>query len=204
MFDGRRALNAFTQPHPDIRLRTNWPLRGASLPEHATPETGILRVREIASAQVDRPPQKLQARRVSVDLTGTWKLIGWRRIAEDGTVTHPLGEHPHGLLIYAANGRMAVQMTAADRPRLDTGDPVGGDAQARADAYSTCLAYFGTYELRGEEVVHRIDMSLFPNWSGQEQVRPFTLEDGELTLRTPPTPGPNGTVVNEIAWSRER
>ena len=142
-------------------------------------------------------------RAVTVDLTGTWKLIGWRRIAEDGTVTHPLGEHPHGLLVYAANGRMMVQMTEADRPRLDTSDPVGGDAQARAAAYSTCLAYFGTWELRGEEVVHQIEMSLFPNWSGQEQVRPFTLEDGELVLRTPPTPGPSGTVVNEIAWSRE-
>jgi hypothetical protein len=54
-----------------------------------------------------------------------------------------------------------------------------------------------------DTVVHRIDMSLYPNWSGEEQRRPFTYENGELTLRTLPTPGPSGTVVNEMVWARD-
>ena len=41
-------------------------------------------------------------------------------------------------------------------------------------AYSTCLAYFGRYAVHGDTVVHPIDVSLFPNWSGAEQSRPFT------------------------------
>lgn len=138
-----------------------------------------------------------------IDLTGTWKLVAWRRVADDGTVTHPFGQNAHGLLIYAADGRMAVQMTAPNRRTLPTDDPLGGDPQLRADAYSTCLAYFGSYEVEDDAVVHRIDMSLFPNWSGEEQRRPFTYENGELILRTPPTVGPNATVVNEIVWIRE-
>ena len=93
-------------------------------------------------------------------------MVAWRRVADDGTVTYPLKEDAHGLLVYAANGQMIVQLAAADRPQLDTNDALGGDVQARADAYSTCLAYFGTYEVDGDKVIHRVDASLFPNWSG--------------------------------------
>lgn len=138
-----------------------------------------------------------------MDLTGTWTLVAWRRVADDGSVTYPLGEDAHGLLVYTANGRMIVQLAAADRPQLDTTDALGGDVQERADAYSTCLAYFGSYEVDGDTVVHRIDASLYPNWSGAEQSRPYTWDGHELVLRTPPVEGPTGTVVNEIAWARE-
>jgi hypothetical protein len=99
---------------------------------------------------------------------------------------------------------MAVQISQSNRPPLATGDPLGGDAHARADAYSSYLAYFGTYEVQDESVVHRIDGSLFPDWSTQEQVRPFTLKDGELVLHTPPMQVSGGTtVINELAWTRE-
>jgi Lipocalin-like domain len=137
-------------------------------------------------------------------LGGTWKLIAWRRIAADETVTYPLGADARGQLIYAVNGRMAVHITAAVRPALTTDDPLGGDVAARADAYSTYLAYFGTYELAGESVVHYIDGSLFPNWSGEKQVRSFTLEGDELVLRTPAMADDSGaTVVNELVWTRD-
>jgi hypothetical protein len=141
---------------------------------------------------------------MSEELVGTWQLVAWRRLADDGTVTYPLGEDAHGLLVYTRDGRMAVHMMAANRPALDTTDPLGGPVQQRADAYSTCLAYFGSYEVRDKTVIHRVDASLYPNWSGAEQERPLTYEDGQLVLRTPPTPGPHGTVVNEIAWTREK
>jgi hypothetical protein len=140
---------------------------------------------------------------VAVDLVGTWQLVAWRRVVGDATVTYPLGEDAHGLLVYTANGRMIVQLVAANRPQLDTTDALGGDVQARADAYSTCLAYFGTYEVDGDTVIHSVDSSLFPNWSGAVQARPYTYDGRELVLRTPPVSGPDGTVVNELAWARE-
>ena len=137
---------------------------------------------------------------MAVDLSGVWKLAAWRKIAQDGSITYPLGEDAHGQLVYTETGRMAVQMTAANRLLLDTSDPVGGDTQQRADAYSTCLAYFGSYEVRDDAVVHRIDVSLFPNWSGAEQLRPFCFNDDQLVLKTPPA---DTGVVNEIAWVRD-
>jgi hypothetical protein len=117
-------------------------------------------------------------------IVGTWKLAAWRRIGEHGEITYPLGRNASGVLIYARDGKMAVQMVAADRPPVDGGDALGGDVNQRAAAYSTCLAYFGTYEVHGDTVIHRIESSLYPNWSGTEQARPFTCDGQELVLRT--------------------
>ena len=137
-------------------------------------------------------------------LRGTWQLVAWRRIAADGAITYPLGADARGQLIYTSNGRMAVQITAASRSPLATDDPLGGDAAARAEAYSTYLAYFGTYELNGEKVTHRLTGSLFPNWNGEEQVRAIVFEGDDLVLRTPPMELADGSiVVNELAWSRD-
>ena len=137
-------------------------------------------------------------------LGGTWRLIAWRRIATDGVVSYPLGRDAQGQLSYAPNGRMSVQITAENRPAMETTDPLGGDVAVRAEAYSGYLAYFGTYEVQGDAVVHTIEGSLFPEWSGEKQVRPFTLADDQLVLRTPPMQtGDGATVVNELSWARD-
>jgi hypothetical protein len=120
----------------------------------------------------------------------------------DGSQTFPLGENAQGTLLYTDDGYMSAMMTAADRPEIDGGDPLGGDPEARAAAYSTCLAYSGTWQRQGDTVTHRLTDSLYPNWSGTIQPRSIEDRDGELILRTP-TDGPGG-VVNEIAWARPR
>lgn len=137
-----------------------------------------------------------------MSILGSWSLRGWRRIIDGGEPTYPLGEAATGVLIYADDGTMAVQMVAADRPSIDTDDALGGDPGQRAAAYSTCLAYFGTFEVEGDRVIHRVRGSLFPNWSGSVQSRPIAFEGDVLVLRTPPTTGPGGAVVNEISWVR--
>lgn len=138
---------------------------------------------------------------MSITIAGSWKLLAWRRYVGD-EVIYPLGEDVTGILIYAEDGSMAVQMFAAQRPAIPTTDPLGGTLEERAAAYSTCLAYFGTWAQQGDKIVHHITASLFPNWSGTVQARPFTCDGQELVLRTPPEEGPDGIVVNEIAWVR--
>jgi hypothetical protein len=142
---------------------------------------------------------------VTDSLKGTWQLVAWRRIAADGTISYPLGADARGQLIYTSNGMMAVQIAAASRPPISTDDPLGGDTSARAGAYSTYLAYFGTYEVKGEQVIHHLDSSLFPNWGGEEQARAIGYEGDDLVLRTQPMKLADGTtVVNELAWSRDK
>lgn len=132
-------------------------------------------------------------------LAGTWRLRVWRRFNEDGSTSCPFGDNPNGVLLYAADGTMAVQMMTAERPAIDSQDPLGGATEERAAAYSTCLAYFGTYEVKGQVVTHRLDSSLFPNWSGTVQERPFVLVEQELVLKVN---NDNGTTTNEIVWTR--
>jgi hypothetical protein len=139
---------------------------------------------------------------MSLKVVGSWRLVAWRRIVQGGETTYPLGEQATGMLLYTADGRMAVQMLAPGRAPLATSDALGGTEAERAAAYSSCLAYFGTYVVDGDSVVHWVEGSLFPNWSGTTQTRPGELRGIELTLRTPPVEGPQGAVVNEIVWAR--
>lgn len=136
------------------------------------------------------------------DIVGRWTLIACEvRIGD--TVNRPLGEHPEGVLSYTRDGWMFVQIVGRDRAALASTDPLGGTEQERAAAYATCLAYCGTYELRGEHIVHRIQLSSFPNWAGDEQVRFVDLDGDRLALRTEPIETPAGTFAAELRWVRE-
>ncbi|MBV9314835.1 MAG: lipocalin-like domain-containing protein [Pseudonocardia sp.] len=136
-----------------------------------------------------------------MEIEGTWKLVTWRRIAPDGSVSFPLGPDPEGQLTYTSDGYMSVVLVSASRPPIAGGDPLGGDIEARAEAYSTCLAYTGTYVRDEATVIHYIEQSLYPNWSDTKQPRLITDRDGQLVLTTPSQAG-MPTTVNEIVWAR--
>ncbi len=145
---------------------------------------------------------RLGVRGMSKDIVGSWRLIGWRRIDEHGNISYPLGADAVGLLIYGPDGRMAVQMTTKNRPNLAIHDPLSGEPAELARAYSTCLAYFGTYEVDGDFVIHNVQQSLYPNWSNTEQRRPYNCDGQTLILLTPPSESANGAVFNEMSWER--
>jgi Lipocalin-like domain len=44
---------------------------------------------------------------------------------------------------------------------------------------TVALAYFGSYEVQGDVIVHRIDASLFPNWTGTVHERLNALLDAD-------------------------
>jgi hypothetical protein len=134
------------------------------------------------------------------DIAGVWRLETWRKHGDDGTLRYPFGEKPLGTLIYTPDGYMAVQMLEAQRATLDTDDALGGTTDERAAAYSSCLAYFGRYEVQGESVIHHVEGSLFPNWSMTTQDRPFVCKGEELSLQVKDE---NGRITNEILWRRE-
>jgi hypothetical protein len=138
-----------------------------------------------------------------IRIEGQWNLQHWRRVAEDGTVVgYPFGPDATGMLVYTATGGMIVMMAKAGREKIDTQNAIGGTVDERASAYSGYLAYFGRYEVKGNEVHHIIDSASFPNWSGDLQARPFETDGTHLVLRTLPTLIDGVTVVNEMAWVR--
>lgn len=123
--------------------------------------------------------------------------------ADDGSLSSPLGPNPEGSLVYTAGGWIAAQLCAADRAELPTDDLRGGDPSDHAAAFSSYFAYCGTYEIKGNTVVHSVTMSLVPNWVGSSQVRYFEVNDDELVLRTPPIEVRGQLLVHEFRWQRD-
>jgi hypothetical protein len=119
-------------------------------------------------------------------LVGTWKV---ERIADTdvatGRVVHPYGEHPKGYIVYDPTGHLHVQVmrTPATRPFVSGDDAKGTDAEVRA-AYDGYVAYFGTYEVDMDKgmVIHRVEGSLMPSYTGTDQPRPFRIEGDVLTI----------------------
>jgi hypothetical protein len=119
------------------------------------------------------------------------------------TLVHPLGERPQGMIYYADDGWMAVQISGRDRPAIASSLPSGGTEQEKAAAYSTYLAYCGTYAVRDGHIVHSVRLSLFPNWVGDNQVRSAELQGDQLVLGAS-VETPDGTAVAELRWVRPR
>ena len=120
-------------------------------------------------------------------LVGTWRLVSWEnRSVVDGRVSYPLGEAAVGYIMYGEDGHVSVTISRPDRAKFATEDLLGGDAEERARAAGTYVSYCGRYEFRGDTVVHRVELSLFPNWVGIEQERLVEIEGNRLTLSTRP------------------
>jgi hypothetical protein len=54
----------------------------------------------------------------------------------------------------------------------------------------------------GNEVIHRIQASLIPNWIGGEQLRFWTLDGDTLTIATPPLRLDGRPQVSTLVWKR--
>ena len=115
-------------------------------------------------------------------LVGVWKLVVWVQDYDDGRVVRPFGGSPGGQLMYSPGGHMSGVISAGDRPDFAGGAQWDAPESERAHAYSTFLAYAGTFTVDGDTVIHHVETSLFPNWVGREQRRLVDLSGDRLTL----------------------
>lgn len=169
--------------------------------EHVSGELWFIHLRkEAASGQV--PTETLPA--AARDLVGTWRLLRWEAVGDDGSRTAPLGERVEGILVYTAAGTMITVIGPAGRPRLSSPDPLrGGPAEERLRSAETFIAYAGSYRVEGEDVVHTVAMSLYPNWVGTRQVRHLALPDQQtLVLTTGPFLVDGRRAVQRLTWTR--
>ena len=136
-------------------------------------------------------------------VVGTWRLELWETRTADGDVRHPLGRDAVGYLTYTPDGYVFVAMMRAGRPPYETSDLLGGTTAERAEAAAGYVTYCGRYALRDGRVIHRIELSLFPNWVGLDQVRFAELDGDTLTITTAPI-AIRGTTTNRLVWRRAR
>ena len=137
------------------------------------------------------------------DIVGTWRGIGHDVTARDGTVTHPHGKNHPAYIIYSPDGYMALVATRANRKKFTSPvsgrDISGATLEEKAEAAEGCVAYFGSYEVKGDRVIHHIKVSLFPNWVGTSQERFAELAGDRLTLSM--SPDKDGAIAR-VYWER--
>lgn len=136
-------------------------------------------------------------------LVGTWRLTDWEALGDEGDVSRPFGDGPLGYVVYTRDGRMITTISRASRAPIG-GDLLAGPVGPRAAAFGSFLAYSGTFRVEGHDVVHHVEMSLFPDWVGTEQRRHAQLAEGGsvLILSTDPMPASGRMVQHCLRWER--
>jgi hypothetical protein len=121
-------------------------------------------------------------------LLGAWRLLSWESIGDDGSIEHPLGDAPDGVVVYTPDGTMVTTLGRHGRPPISGGDMLAGPDDERLAAFGSFIAYAARFELDGDDVIHTVTMSLFPNWVGTAQRRHVELspDDRGLVLSSDP------------------
>jgi hypothetical protein len=136
------------------------------------------------------------------DLAGSWSLVSLT-VSRSGSEVEVLGPHPHGQLIFGTDGRYVLVGLRADLPRFAGDNRLTGSAEENQRIVQGSFAHFGTYSVdtAGHVIVFHIQNSTYPNWDGDVQRRPFTLDGDRLTYVTP---GTFGYGVSKVSWQRMR
>jgi hypothetical protein len=138
----------------------------------------------------------------SDNLAGTWRLVSASALTEGGGRNDsPFGSNPAGVLTYTLDGRMTVLIANSGRKAL-SGDRISAPAEERAEAYSTFLAYSGRYSLKGDKVIHHVEISSIENWVNTDLVRTLRFEAERIILTTPPLSVGGRMQTTELVWER--
>jgi lipocalin-like protein len=135
-------------------------------------------------------------------IIGTWKLVSALLTTLGGGPRKLLGENPSGFLTYTSDGRMTAILASSGRQPLSVADPVAAPAEERAEAFASFTAYAGRYTFDGDTLTHHVEVSLFQNWAGTDQIRFARLQGRRLTLTAPPMSIGGEQLVVELTWER--
>jgi hypothetical protein len=117
---------------------------------------------------------------------GTWLLDSYETLLTDGTVAHPWGDDPVGIIYWDPSGYFAVQV--GSREAISAGD---------------YISFFGKAEAPDGEsgtIVLRVEGSSLPGRVNGDQVRDFLFLEPALLRMRPPV-APNG-VQSTFMWRK--
>ncbi len=118
-------------------------------------------------------------------LVGTYRLLSFENFADDGEVQTPFGTDPRGFAMYTAEGYMSAILMVRNRPNFPEGDILAATDADRAAAFATSSAYAGGWEIVGDQIIHHLEATTYPNWTDTDQPRNFDLTDTHFTLYPP-------------------
>lgn len=133
------------------------------------------------------------------ELIGSWRLDSFELQSVTGEISHPYGRNLTGYLFYNGDGYMSAAFMNADR-----GLSGGGELSeaAQASNYDQFMAYTGPFEVNGDKVTHRVEVSSLEAFIGSVQERWFKIDGDRLDLLTAPLAVGNDTPVGRLVWHR--
>jgi hypothetical protein len=137
-----------------------------------------------------------------MNIVGTWRLVSFHGRNASGDLRPAFGENAQGLLVYTAEGYMMAALSAAGRSPFRSSDFRGGTPEEALLAVNSYISYCGRYEISGDKITHHVEMSLYPNWVGQDQVRNLRFEEEKLILSTPAFLLSGDKWTFELVWER--
>jgi hypothetical protein len=144
---------------------------------------------------------------------GTWKLKSVAKRSADDRLSKPFADHPIGYISYMPDGFMHAILMKSERDTINM--PVEELREAARNkkllmswkyikagiryvkAMTSFVSYCGTYEIRGNTVVHRVKAAMVPDWIGTDLKRDFVFSENKLTL----TAHDAGNVM-DLVWER--
>ncbi len=139
-------------------------------------------------------------------LVGIWKFVEVKYVDPEQNISYPYGKNPVGYIIYTQEGYMAASVMMSNRLKL--GLPV---EEIRAMGYgekpkliknlfgyiraifryvqagNKYAAYMGKYEIRDNEVIHHIEVTIIPDAVGTEVGQTVEIAEDKLVLTRPGT-----------------
>jgi lipocalin-like protein len=138
-------------------------------------------------------------------VVGAWRLLSIATVRPNGEeVTDWAGPKPSGILIYAADGYMSVQVVRDPPARWSYSAPEQAPVAERARAFDRYYGYFGRFavDLARGVVTHFVDGSLQPNEVGLTYERQLRLEGDRLLLTATPFTFNGEQRFNRLVWQR--
>ncbi len=139
------------------------------------------------------------------DFVGAWSLVDWRIEYSDGGVSRPFGTTAHGYIVYSDIGIMVANIAHGERESFGLANARNADPGRKAAAFESYFAYAGPWRIEGDEVIHAVTMSLFPDMTGTEQHRVAEFDgNGGLTLSADEPLRDGASRHHVLQWQRSR
>jgi len=132
---------------------------------------------------------------------GTYELIEKYSLRVDGSKIHPWGEDVKGMIIYT-DIHVSAQLGVKKRKTLTDFNFRNATEQEAQEAFTTYIAYLGTYEVKDGYVIHNVLQSLFPNWIGHKVKRYYRFEGDFLHLEAKEIAKTTGLDKTVLVWRR--
>jgi Lipocalin-like domain len=142
-----------------------------------------------------------QQRTLKEQLVGTWIFISSTGKNPDGSPVW--GANPKGLLVLTDNGYYSSHIVRSDVPKFAANSRLQGTPEENKAAVHGGIGQFGTFTVNeaNKSFTVRFEGSSFPNNTGAEQTRTFTITGDELKVTNPASSAGGQT---ELVYKRAR